>query len=192
MKKIILPILLSLISLACGFIWPLHPSTPTAGALPTDLAPTPTATLLYLPPPPTSSMSMYQSQKYGFSFVYPDAFPLTIQSDEYIEVGDKIVVFVMTMNPAEVPGDRPLIETTSDVQPARYPAKLYTGYLGAIGGYIPQQIRMYVFEHNGVYIAFTLYALGLHVTEGDFSQIVPIYPEDEKIFDNIVKGLELQ
>jgi len=192
MKKLVfLPVLLSFLIIACGLSDPPRPSTPTAGAPTSGVEPTPTATLP-LPPPPTSSVSVYQSQKYGYSFSYPSAMQLAIQSDEYFEVGDKIVVFVSEVNPMDMHGDGPVYESDTTVQPARYPARLLTGYIGSVGGNFPQQIRRYIFEHNGVFITFTLYGLGLHATEGDVSQIAPIYSEDQNIFDNIVKGLELQ
>ncbi len=34
--------------------------------------------------------------------------------------------------------------------------------------------------------------LALHVAERDINRVAPIYSEDERMFDNIVKGLELQ
>lgn len=152
----------------------------------------PTATLIVLPPPPTPSYSVYENQKYGFSFSYPDFWPLNVQSDEYIEIGDKVIIGVLTTDPTTLRGDGPVFENSSNVQPSAYPAKLLTGYISSIGGYIPQQIRMHVFEHNSYYITFTLYALGPSATEGDIVQIAPIYPEDEKIFDNIAAGLQLR
>ena len=102
------------------------------------------------------------------------------------------MVSVLTTNPAILYGDGPVFEQSSDVQPGAYPAKLLTGYLGSVGGYIPQQIRMYVFERNGMYITFTLYALGLRATEGDVTQIAPINIEEQNIFDNMVAGLRFQ
>ena len=192
MKKIIPLQLLLLLTLACSFTWPLRPAEATATPNPPTVTPEPTATLIFLPPAPTPSYSLYENQKYGFSFSHPDFWPLTVQSDEYVEIGDKVVIIIWTADPLSLPGDRPIYETVTDAQPGAYPGKLVTGYIGSIGGYIPQQIRMYVFEHNGYYIAFTLYALGLNATEGDVSQIAPIFSEEEKIFDNVVAGLQFR
>lgn len=186
MKKLIPLQLILLLTLACTFTWQLQPSTPTA------TAPSSTTTQLILPPPPTPSYSVYQNQKYGFSFSHPDFWPVTMQSDEYIEIGDKVVVGVWTTDPISLPGDRPIYETITDAKPGAYPARLVTGYMGSIGGYLPQQIRMYIFEQNGVYITFTLYALGLNVMEGDVSQVAPLFSEDVSIFDNIVAGLRFE
>ena len=113
MKKKLLASLLLFFTLACAFIWPIHPTAPTLPPLPPA---SPTATLIVLPPPPTPSYSV----------------------------------------------------------------------IGVIGRYIPQRIRMYVFEHNGDYITGPLYALGLNATEGDVSQIKSIFFEEERTFDNLV------
>ena len=85
---------------------------------------------------------------------------------------------------------RQVIDSTTDVQVGVYSTKLLTGYIGAVGGYIPQQIRRFVFERNGYYFVVTLYALGLHVTEGEISQIAQLNPEDVSLFDNIVASLQ--
>ena len=137
-----------------------------------------------------SPWNIYNDQKYGYSIGYPDFYNVTIVNDEYVEIGDKIVVTVSNTDPSTLLGDGPAIDSVTDVQVGVYPAKLLTGYIGAVGGYIPQQIRRFVFERNGYYFVVTLYALGLHVTEGEFSQIAQLNPEDVSLFDNIVASLQ--
>lgn len=137
-----------------------------------------------------SPWNIYNDQKYGYSIGYPDFYNITIVNDEYVEIGDKIVVTVSNTDPSTLLGDGPAIDSVTDVQVGLYPAKLLTGYIGAVGGYIPQQIRRFVFERNGYYFVVTLYALGLHVTEGEFSQIAQLNPEDVSLFDNIVASLQ--
>ncbi len=190
MKKILLlPFLF--FSLACGFSWPIRPSTPPVVPPSPESVVIPTATMP-LPPPPTPSYSLYENTKYGFSFSHPDNWPLNVQSDDYIEVGDQVVIVTWPADPLSLPGDRPIYETVTDVQPGAYPCKLVTGYMGSIGGYVPQQLRMYIFEHNGTYITITLYAVGLKATDGDMTQIVPLLSEDVKIFDAMVAGLRFE
>ena len=53
MKKKLLASLLPFFTLACAFIWPIHPTAPTLPPLPPA---SPTATLIVLPPPPSYSV----------------------------------------------------------------------------------------------------------------------------------------
>ena len=97
----------------------------------------------------------------------------------------------MTTDPAAPRGDGAVIESTSDVQFSGYPAKLLTGYIGSVGGYMPQQFRKIVVERNGIFFVITLYALGLHVTDGDISQIAQLTTDDVSLFDNIVTSIQI-
>lgn len=137
------------------------------------------------------SQKVYDNAKYGYSLSYPGTFNVTVASDEYVEIGDKITVEVTSLDPTAARGDGAFIEGTSDIQFSGYPAKLLTGYIGSVGGYMPQQFKRIVVERNGNYFVVTLYALGLHVTDGDISQIAQLAPEDISIFDNITASMQI-
>lgn len=122
---------------------------------------------------------------------YPYTYNVTVVSDEYVEIGDKITVEVMSQNPTVPRGDGSVIESTSDIQFLGYPAKLLTGYIGSIGRYMPQQYNKIVVEQNGNYFVVTLYALGLHIDDGDISQITQLTPDDVSLFDNIVASVQM-
>lgn len=141
--------------------------------------------------PQMSSWNVYNNPKYGYSLSHPDFYTAVAVSDEYVEIGEKIVVAVWNMDPTAPLGDGPVIESTTDVQLSGYPAKLLTGYIGSVGGYIPQQIKRFVVERNNSYFVITLYALGLHTTEGDVSQIAQLNPEDVSLFDNMVTSMQI-
>ena len=137
------------------------------------------------------SWNTYNNPKYGYSLDYPDFYNVVTVSDEYVEIGDKIVISVWNIDPTAPLGDGPVIESTTDVQLSGYSAKLLTGYIGSVGGYIPQQFRRFVVERNGSYFVVTLYALGLHATEGDVSQRAQLNPEDISLFDNMVTSMQI-
>ena len=177
MKNFVL-ILLALILSSCSSI---------PGSISTQAPKGITATPSY----PISSQNSYINPKYGYSLNYPDFYKIVTTSDEYIEIGDKIVISVWNINPAAPLGDGSVIESTTDVQFSGYPAKLLTGYIGSIGGYIPQQFKRFVVERNGFYFVATLYALGLHATEGDISQIAKLNPEDVSLFDDMVTSMQI-
>ncbi|MFN8410759.1 MAG: hypothetical protein U0Z26_00065 [Anaerolineales bacterium] len=138
-----------------------------------------------------ASQTVYNNQKYGYSLTYPDIYQITVVSDEYIEIGSKITVEVGTIDPTAPRGDGALIESTSAVQVSNYPATLLTGYIGSVGGNIPQQFNKIVVERNGEYFMVTLYALGLHVTDGDITQIAQLQPDDVSVFNNIVASMQI-
>ncbi|MBI5294261.1 MAG: hypothetical protein HY869_02215 [Chloroflexi bacterium] len=56
---------------------------------------------------------------------------------------------------------------------------------------MPQQFKKIVVERNGNYFITTLYALGLHVTDGDISQIAQLAPDDVSLFDNIAASMQI-
>jgi hypothetical protein len=184
-------IFLLLVSLsACTVQTEVLTPEPSANAgLQTSDQPFPNASV---PSTPTQapSWNVYTNSKYGYSVAYPVIYNVVPVSDEYVEIGDKIVITVSNVDPTTSQGDGPVIESITDVQLSAYPAKLLTGYIGSVGGYLPQQYKGYVFKRNDDYLVLTLYALGLHVTEGDVSQIAQLNPEDITWFDNMIPSLQ--
>ncbi len=138
-----------------------------------------------------SSQNVYNNSKYGYSLNYPNTYNVIVVSDEYVEIGGKITVEVMNLDPIAPRGDGSVIENISDVQLSGYPAKLLTGYVGSVGGYIPQQFKKIVVERNGNYFVVTLYALGLQVTDGDISQIAQLASDDVSLFDSMVASMRI-
>ena len=199
MKKIIALLFFLFLTLACTFTWPIQPAGPIATVtepattIPNSptLAPSPTV-VATISPTIEQVWTAYENQRYGYGISFPQNLKVTVYSEEFVHIGDKIVIGVMTSAPTDMPGDRPIFETSTDVQVGAYPAKLLTGYIGAIGGYIPQQFRMYLFQRADHYVTVTLYALGLNVTEGDMSQIVTMDPEDVPEFELIVRSLRFR
>jgi len=126
---------------------------------------------------------------YGYSVEYPDTLDLRVVSDDYVEIGRKIVVSVWDLDPAAPLGDGPAIQSRTDVELAGYPARLFTGYIGSVGGYVPQQFRRYVIERNGTYWIITLYALGLQASGGDLSQIAELDSADIPLFEAIAASV---
>lgn len=155
-----------------------------------SLAATPSPNIS-VPNTQVSSQNVYNNSKYGYSLNYPNSSNITVISDEYVEIGDKITVEVMNLDPTTPRGDGAIIENTSSIQFSGYPAKLLTGYIGSVGGYMPQQFKKIVVERNGNYFVITLYALGLHVTDGDISQITQLTPDDVSLFDGIVASIQI-
>lgn len=184
MKKSV-AILLLITLTACSSvpisISPQTQSMPAATPLPDSSIPLTQAPL----------QSTYSSSKYGYLLNYPNTYNIVVVSDEYVEIGEKITVEVMNVDPTAPRGDGAFIESTSEIQFSGHPAKLLTGYIGSVGGYIPQQFKRISVERNSNYFVITLYALGLHVTDGDISQIAQLAPEDVSLFDSIAASMQI-
>lgn len=141
------------------------------------------------------SWKTYTNSQYGYSLNVPEFLSIEIRSDEYVKIGDKIAVVVWNIDPTLPLGDKPIVETSTDVQlSSEYSAKLLAGYLGVVGGFIPQQYRSYIIERNGLYFVITLYAVGLYdaTEEDDLAQIGPLNPDDIPLFERIVKTMTLE
>lgn len=184
MKKTFV-ILLMIVLSACATV-PISssPEPPVSSETAPTLAPE-------VPETQVPAQSIYTSTKYGYSLSYPGTLNVVVVSDEYVEIGEKITVEVMNIDPTAPRGDGAVIETISDTQVSGYPAKLLTGYIGSVGGYIPQQFRKVVVERNGSYFVVTLYALGLHVTDGDLSKIAELAMVDISLFDNVTASMQI-
>lgn len=139
----------------------------------------------------TTVPGVYNNSKYGYSLTYPGEYSIVAVTDEFVEIGNKITVEVMSIDPTAPRGDGVVIESDADIQFSGYPAKSLTGYIGSVGGYMPQQFKQIIVERNGNYFVLTLYALGLHVTDGDVSQIAQLMPEDVALFDEIEESMQI-
>jgi len=195
-KSFRLLLLLLFLSLACGFAWPLGPATPGASATPSiaaTIAQAPIDTpLATISPTAKQVLVRYENARYGYAISYPSSFVVNAISDEYVELGDKIIISVNAWDPESFVGDGPVVESVTSEVMAGQPVRVLRGYIGAIGGYIPQQFISYVFQHNDLYYTFTQYALGLQVASGDVSQIAMLSEEDLAVFRSIMETLSLR
>ena len=110
--KISLIILLALFLSACG-----STATPISTQIQTPIAVT--ATSLPITPTSltqTSSQSTYTNPKYGYSLNYPGFYNVIAVSDGHVEIGDKIVIDIWSVDPTLPWGDDPIIESTSGIQ----------------------------------------------------------------------------
>jgi hypothetical protein len=70
-------------------------------------------------------------------------------------------------------------------------ARLARGYIGSIGGNIPQHFMLYLVRSGSTYISLTLYAAGRNASLIDSSVILPLQEADIELFDRMVQTLEL-
>ena len=109
-------------------------------------------------PDETADWKTYTNSRYSFSIKHPDSFTQPMVDNDYGLIGEKIYFAVSKLNPLDCKGDCPLIENDEEVTIAGTKATKMAGYIGEVGGSIPQHFVEYVFSKNGQYISFTLYA----------------------------------
>ena len=131
----------------------------------------------------------YSNPTYGYSLEYPNTLSLHAANDEYVQLGEKIEVAVWDIDPGAPLGDGPAIERETNLQLAGRPARLFEGYIGSVGGYVPQRFKRYVVQTGDGYFLITLYALGLGASEGSLSQIAELDPADIQLFDTIAASV---
>jgi hypothetical protein len=134
----------------------------------------------------------YSNADYKFSIQHPDNLEVT-QSEygPYFKVGEQITIGISEMNPLECRGDCPVIEKQETVTLAGQEATRVEGYIGSVGGFIPQQYVSYVLKHENQYYRFEIHAVSSAETfdAGDISTIRPLKAEDLELFEKIMSTL---
>lgn len=144
----------------------------------------------------TSTWETYTDEAHGFSLRYPAA--LSIESSPLVDgyatvfVGDQIQIRTSSTDPVVCQGDCPMIESTEPVVIAGRQAHLVRGYIGSVGGNIPQRFMLYLIRSGSTYISLTLFAAGRHDQPVvDPSAILPLQESDIQLFNRLVQTVEM-
>ncbi len=108
----------------------------------------------------TTIWATYTNRKFQYSIMYPRT--IVIKGDEnsaLAELDKQITIEVSPSNPEDCQGDCPVIEVGSNIHAGRWTARKLGGYLGKVGGNIPQNYESVVINKNGLYYIFTVYEL---------------------------------
>ncbi len=132
-----------------------------------------------------------------FSFLYPPILTLSDGAGEQIwRLGDQIEFFI----PAGISwvacfdqalGDCPVKEEDTQVEINGLPARRVKGYLGAVGGYIPQEYLTYIFALDDEQLVFTVYALPFDTPYQQITQIWPLEGMALELFERTVRTITL-
>jgi hypothetical protein len=140
-----------------------------------------------------SGWETYFNAEYKFSIQHPDNLEVT-QSEHgpYFKVGEQITIGISEMNPLDCRGDCPVIEKQETVILAGQKGTKVSGYVGAVGGFIPQQYMSYVLNYENQYYRFLVYATSSGETFNgeDMSTIRPLKAEDLELFEKIMSTLK--
>lgn len=162
----------------------------------------PTATPSSETVPPPDAWATYTNSAHRFALRHPPDWET--QPDDFGEargtLGDRVVFSVSADSPywmgclLEGLGDCPVMEQVEIARtgdPPRNAIKI-RGYIGAIGGRIPQQYITYVLRDQGIYYVFTLYAVGLDAATSDVTTIAPLDAADVATFEQLLGTLTFQ
>lgn len=127
----------------------------------------------------------------GYTISYP-ADALFDASSGYVAINNQIFIGVGTTNPLACQGDCPLQKLVEPITIAGRPATKMVGELGAVGGNVPQEMLEYIFEEDGVFYVFTLYALDEYIANpDDWPEDRTLQAEDVTLFEEIVETFTL-
>ncbi len=152
--------------------------------------------------PPPDAWATYTNRAHGFALRHPPEWetPPNDVSESRGTLGKNIVFSVSADSPywmgclLEGLGDCPVMEQVKFARTGDPPRTAISiqGYIGAIGGRIPQQYLTYVLRDHGTYYVFTLYAVGLDAATGDASTIAPLNATDVTTFEQMLGTLTFQ
>jgi hypothetical protein len=153
-----------------------------------EQTPTPFPTSIPSSTPTLANLKVYSNSKYGFSLEYPAG--LTIKEangGDSVDIGEIIHIQLSDRNPLECRGDCPVVENKDSAKVASFAMTKVTGYIGSVGGNIPQQYLMYILKRDKQYYVFTLYALGFHAQVNDATKLWPLEEEDILLFNQTMQ-----
>jgi hypothetical protein len=88
-------------------------------------------------------------------------------------------------------GDCPVVEQDEIVEINGVEVRRVEGWVGAVGGYTPQEILTYIFDMDGQQLIFTIYALPLNTISQDITKIWPLEGMELELFERTVQTVIL-
>ena len=125
-----------------------------------DAQPTPIPSVTQTPPFARNTLVTYTNATHGYAIEYPNT--VTFEGDgnsDVVWIDDQISISVSTVNPEEAQGDGPFIATAVPMSFGNFPARRLNGYIGSVGGNVPQSYESVVVSHNDAFYNFTVYEL---------------------------------
>lgn len=118
-----------------------------------------TSTATYKPTPipdETENWKTYISKSSGYSIKYPPTLSFEENAAGYVTFDRQITIYTSQVNPENCRGDCPVIESAKNVTIGSFNSREIKGYIGRVGGDIPQRYVKYVLEKNGIFFVFTV------------------------------------
>jgi hypothetical protein len=133
-----------------------------ANPIPQDAAAiaAPTEPVVTLPAAPQDiALLGYTNAAYNYAFNYPATSAIAEDAPESVWVDNQIHILISAINPELARGGGIVIDTSEDTLVGTSPARRLTGFIGAIGGNIPQRYQKIAIPRGDVFITITVYEL---------------------------------
>jgi hypothetical protein len=154
--------------------------------------------LTFNPIPTPVSWNQYIDLQDRFSFLYPPTMELTPGNaeDKWI-LGDRIRIEILPYEISWITcfyrglGDCPFVESDRYLTIHDSEVHRVEGYIGSVGGNIPQEFLTYVFDRGDQALVFTVYALPFGTQVDEPSTIWPLEGMELELFEQTVKTVRL-
>ena len=154
--------------------------------------------LSFQPIPTPVAWGRFSDPQSRFTFLYPPLLELTTEeSQESWILGDRIKIEVLPFENSWITcfysslGDCPFVEGDEIVDVNGVEARRVSGYIGAVGGNIPQEFITYIFTLGDQALVITVYALPFNTKSVDIDQIWPLQGMELELFERTVETVQL-
>jgi len=157
---------------------------PTSSPSPSDASPAPTGA------GETANWKTYTNTTFNYSIKYPPEVSLEEKPGGFISTDKQIYVDVRNSDPEQCRGDCPIIQLREEININGLKGKKLAGYIGAVGGSVPQSYQTIVIPHNNSFYNFTVYELKYDEIQPPTRQIGQIPEKEIKLLEKIVSTLK--
>ena len=133
-----------------------------------------------------------------FTFLYPPSLNLLPADQENSwHLGNRIRVEILSYDRSWITcfyqsvGDCPFVELDQNIEINGKEVRKIEGYIGAVGGYTPQEFMTYLFNLGDQALVMTVYALPFGTQVSDPNQIWPLEGMELDLFQRIVLTVNL-
>ncbi|MGB2964396.1 MAG: hypothetical protein WBB69_10475 [Anaerolineales bacterium] len=156
--------------------------------------------LTFRPIPTKVPWNQFIDPEGHFVIIYPPLMSVMADSEEDAwRLGDRIQISVL--DPAsrswitcfdQALGDCPVVETDDYVQIQGQDVRRVKGWFGAVGGRIPQEFLVYIFDMSDEALVLTLYALPFDAELSDMTTVWPVGGMELELFERTVETVIIQ
>lgn len=149
--------------------------------------------LVFNPVPTIMPWNNFSAPSDQFSFLYPPSLSLMPADQENKwHLGNRIRVEILPYDRSWITcfyqslGDCPFVELDQNIEINGQEVRRIEGYIGAVGGYTPQEFMTYIFNLGDQALVMTVYALPFGTQINDPMQIWPLEGMELELFERIV------
>jgi hypothetical protein len=155
--------------------------------------------LTFNPIPTSVPWVIFQESDMNFTFKYPPTLELiSYDSQGNWQLGNRIRVEELPFEASWIScfyqalGDCPFVETDKLVEINGLDVQRIEGYIGSVGGNVPQEFLVYIFPLEDQALVFSIFALPFGTLTSDPSIIWPLEGIDLELFERIVNTVVIE